>query len=109
MWRRPTAIGYLRRDVCGVAQDWDEIRIRSLAKRLGYELAKTVVFGALTDEPVTRLINVVRSLDAEAVVVPSAAHFDGGVPDRLVAVADVITVEPENTYARWAFEQLGEP
>ncbi|NEW40334.1 hypothetical protein GV794_03795 [Nocardia cyriacigeorgica] len=109
MRQRPTAVGYLRRDVSGVVQTWDEIRIRGLAKRFGYDLAKTVVFGSVTDHPVTRLINVVRSLDAEAVVVPGLGHFEGEVPGRLVSVADLITVKPENTYARWAFEQLTQP
>lgn len=97
---RPTAIGYLRRDVSGISQAWDEIQIRSIAKRFGYELAKTVVFGPDTDEPVDRLLNVVRNVCADAVIVPSAAHFGGVVPDRLVRVCDVITMSPENTYAR---------
>jgi hypothetical protein len=99
---RPTAIGYLRRDVSGVSQTWDEIQIRSVAKRLGYELAKTVVFGPETDSPLSRLMNVVRRVDVDAVIVPSVRHFGGEVSSELVKVVDVITVSPENTYARWA-------
>ncbi|WP_051022214.1 hypothetical protein [Nocardia pneumoniae] len=99
---RPTAIGYLRRDVSGVSQTWDEIQIRSLAKRLGYELAKTVVFGPKTDCPLSRLLNVVRRIDVDAVIVPNSRHFGADVPAELVKVVDVITVQPENTYARWA-------
>ncbi|WP_433655647.1 hypothetical protein ACQPW1_32505 [Nocardia sp. CA-128927] len=107
MRQRPTAIGYLRRDVSGVSQPWHETQIRSLAKRLGYELAKTVVFGPDTDEPVERLLNVVRAVEAEAVVVPSAEHFGGKVPERVVRVCDVITVSPQYTYARsYAFPFL---
>ncbi|WP_405137102.1 recombinase family protein [Nocardia sp. NBC_01388] len=98
----PTAIGYLRRDVSGFRQDWDETRIRSRAKRLGYDLAKIVVFGPNTDAPLERLINVVRNVDADAVIVPTATHFDGAeIPAPLVNVAEVITVDPEQTYARW--------
>ncbi|WP_328411738.1 hypothetical protein [Nocardia sp. NBC_00403] len=41
---KPTAIGYLRSDISGTAQNWDEIRMRSLAKRYGYDLAKNIVF-----------------------------------------------------------------
>lgn len=97
----PTAIGYLRSDVSRARQPWDEERIRSLAKRFGYALAKTVVFGPHTDDPVRRVLNVVRAVDAEAVFVPGLDHFAGVVPDGLVAVADVITVDTEETYARW--------
>ncbi|MGK8553051.1 hypothetical protein [Nocardia gipuzkoensis] len=101
---RPTAIGYLRRDVSGASQTWDEIQIRSLAKRLGYELAKTVVFGPRTDCPLSRLLNVVRRIDVDAVIVPNPQHFGADVPTELVKVVDVITVQPENTYARRAFD-----
>ncbi|NNH75021.1 hypothetical protein HLB23_35105 [Nocardia uniformis] len=84
---QPTAIGYLRRDVSGIRQEWDETHIRSLARRFGYDLAKIVAFGPDTDAPITRLINVARTVDA--VIVPSVEHFDGGaVPGPLVKVAD---------------------
>ncbi|GAB0107692.1 hypothetical protein JMUB6875_66890 [Nocardia sp. JMUB6875] len=97
----PTAIAYLRSDISGARQSWDETNNRSTAKRLGYDLAKTVVFTQHTDDPIQRLINVARRLGADAVVVPSLAHFGGQIPAQLVAVADVITVEPHQTYARW--------
>ncbi|WP_255222307.1 hypothetical protein [Nocardia otitidiscaviarum] len=71
-----------------------------MAKRLGYNLARTVVFSQHTDDPIGRLINVVRNLGAEAVVVPSLDHLGGTAPAALVQVADVITVEPHHTYAR---------
>ncbi|WP_433656509.1 hypothetical protein ACQPW1_35140 [Nocardia sp. CA-128927] len=101
MWGRPTAIGYLRRDVSGVSQVWDETQIRSVAKRLGYELAKIVVFGAQTDDPIPQLLNTIERVDADAVVTPALAHL-GDELDQVVRVCDVITVNPENTYARWA-------
>ncbi|MFE9576688.1 hypothetical protein ACFYO1_09925 [Nocardia sp. NPDC006044] len=76
---------------------------------MGYELAKTVVFGAETDEPVERLLNVIRAVGAEAVVVPNAEHFGGTVPERVVRVCDVITVSPHYTYARsYASPVLGD-
>ena len=107
MRARPTAIGYLRRDVSGISQEWDEIQVRSIAKRLGYDLAKTVVFGCETDHPGRRLLNVVRTIDADVVIVPSAEHFGGAIPDLLVQACDVVTVSPENTYARWPLPVLG--
>ncbi|MEV6555013.1 hypothetical protein AB0M22_04795 [Nocardia sp. NPDC051756] len=100
MWGRPTAIGYLRRDVSGVSQVWDETQIRSVAKRLGYELTKIVVFGAQTEQPVQQLLNAIERVDADAVVMPNLTHLADEL-DRVVRVCDVITVNPENTYARW--------
>ncbi|MBF6129014.1 hypothetical protein [Nocardia brasiliensis] len=100
MRRRPAAIGYLRRDVSGARQQWDEVLIRSLAQRFGYDLAKTVVFGAETDDVLHRLTTVAQRLGVDAVIVPGAAHFEGGVPEQLVQICDVITVAPEYTYAR---------
>ncbi len=99
---KPVAIGYLRRDIVGVAQGWNETQIRSVARRLGYNLAKTVVFSAKTTNPIPELIAVARRGKADAVIVPSATHFDGdAIPDELTQVVDVITVSPEETYARW--------
>ncbi|MEC3919300.1 hypothetical protein [Nocardia sp. CDC160] len=103
------AIGYLRTDVSGHSQQWDETRMRSLAARLGYNLRKTVAFSEHTHEPIQRLVNVVRNLGAEAVIVPGPQHFDRHeVPPELVQVADVITVDPETTYARRATGELPE-
>ncbi|WP_378733670.1 hypothetical protein [Nocardia brasiliensis] len=102
---KPTAVGYLREDIAGVAQAWNETQMRSLAKRLGYNLTKTVVFGANTEHPIPELISVARQVKADAVVVPSVTHFDGNaVPDELTRVADVVTVSPEQTYARWTLK-----
>lgn len=100
--RKPRALGYLRKDKSGVRQRWDEEQIRSLADRFGYFLHKTVVFGLAVDDPVGELVCVVERADAEAVFVPSLEHFDGCVPRALVSVADVVTVVPRYTYARWA-------
>ncbi|QUN16347.1 hypothetical protein [Nocardia seriolae] len=97
----PTAIVYLRSDVSGARQQWDEMQARSLGKRLGYTVAKTVVFGEHVEQPIQRLANVVRRMQADAVVVPSLEHLGGTVPDGLLRVVDVITVEPHDTYARW--------
>ncbi|MBH0777369.1 2'-5' RNA ligase family protein [Nocardia bovistercoris] len=101
MRTEPTAIGYLRKDVSGIHQQWDETRIRSHAKRLGYELTKTVTFSNATDDPETRLINVIRALDIDAVVAPSLAHFGGTVPERLIRACELNVLAPEPaTYAR---------
>ncbi|WP_433732519.1 hypothetical protein ACQP0C_09500 [Nocardia sp. CA-129566] len=98
MRQRPTAIGYLRTDVSGVSQAWDEIQIRSRAMRLGYELAKTVTFGAHTDSPLSRLLNVVRQMDVDAVITPNLEHLGGNVPAELVRMCEINTVTPPETY-----------
>lgn len=97
---RPPAIGYLRTDVSGARRVWHEIQIRTVAERLGYRLAKTIVFGEFTADPISKLIAVVEKAEADAVVIPSAEHVGGDIPEALVSAADVITVSPEATYAR---------
>ena len=97
------AIGYLRREISGVRQPWDEDQMRSLAKRLGYNMRKIVTFTDRVYDAEGRLRNVAVQLGVDAVFVPSVAHLNGRVvPTELVRVVDVITVEPECTYARWA-------
>ncbi|AYF77150.1 hypothetical protein D7D52_28785 [Nocardia yunnanensis] len=99
---RPTAVGYLRCDVSGAQQQWDEDQIRSVAKRMGYDLAKIVVVdGRGNERPLVGLKTTVTRLGAEAVFTASLAHFPGeDVPADLVRSVDVVTVSPENTYAR---------
>lgn len=97
---KPIALGYLRSDYSGAAQSWDEIRMRSLAKRYGYDLAKTIVFTARTADPITALVTIVRRIGAEAVFVPHQRHLGAEIPHILVGNCDVITVDDESTYAR---------
>jgi hypothetical protein len=105
----PPAIGYLRADVSGVSQAWDETRIRSLARRFGYDLGRIVVFHARTDDPMRRLLNVVTNTEAEAVFAPSEKHFGGAVPQSLINVCDVVTVDDEQTCSRDLAAKLRPP
>ncbi|MFF5036626.1 hypothetical protein [Nocardia salmonicida] len=100
---KPIAIGYLRSDISGTAQNWDEIRIRSLAKRYGYDLAKTIVFTPRTPDPITRLITTAHRTAAEAIFTPHLAHLGTELPSIIIRTCDVITVDDENTYARAYF------
>ncbi|MFD5174374.1 hypothetical protein ACFWM1_01090 [Nocardia sp. NPDC058379] len=97
---KPPAIGYLRRDISGVAQSWDETQIRSLAERLGYRFTKTVVFSDRTMDPLGRLLDVVTTTEAAAVVTPDLTHLGADLPHRLLAACDIVTVSPEITHAR---------
>ncbi|SUA76817.1 Uncharacterised protein [Nocardia otitidiscaviarum] len=99
---RATAIGYLRTDVSGPAQFRDESRIRESAARLGYDFADTIVYDPKFGRPpLARLKAQATRLDAAAVIVPGAEHFEGGhIPESLIGQVDVITVTPEAAYAR---------
>ncbi|MBF6169911.1 hypothetical protein [Nocardia blacklockiae] len=101
------ALGYLRTDISRQRQQWDEAQIRSLARRLGYNLCKTIAFSHRTDDPLGQLARAVAGLRAEAVLVPSADHFDcGTIPEELIRITDVITITPQHTYARWPTGEL---
>ncbi|MEV6095247.1 hypothetical protein [Nocardia sp. NPDC051981] len=108
---KPTCLGYLRTDVSGVAQLWDQSQIRKLATRLGYDFADMVIYDPRFGRPpLARLKAQVTRLDAEAVIVPSPEHFQGGeIPGTLVQQLDVITVTPEETYARRTMPPLRDP
>ncbi|MFE3058802.1 hypothetical protein [Nocardia sp. NPDC059239] len=105
---KPTCLGYLRTDVSGVAQLWDQSQIRKLATRLGYDFADMVVYDPrFVRPPLARLRAQATRLDAEAVIVPSPEHFEGAeIPGTLVQQLDVITVNPEQTYARRAMPPI---
>ncbi|MGW4351397.1 hypothetical protein ACWELJ_04835 [Nocardia sp. NPDC004582] len=94
---RPTALGYLRTDVSGIGQLWDESQIRQTATRLGFDLAAIVLYDPLTGRPpLARLKAQATRLAAEAVIVPGLAHFeDGRIPPSITPKLDVITVTPE--------------
>ncbi|MBF6179811.1 hypothetical protein [Nocardia otitidiscaviarum] len=99
---RPTAIGYLRSDISGLRQAWDESQIRSLAARRGFDFAKMIVLDGRTGKPpLAALKSTITRISASAVFVPSTAHFDGDtVPPALLNVVSVITIDPDNTYPR---------
>ncbi|MGW4123640.1 hypothetical protein [Nocardia sp. NPDC004711] len=97
----PSAVGFLRSDVSGLSQPQDELKIRRAAKRTGYDLSRTIVFSERTKDRAHRLRVAITRLGVDAVIVPSAAHFDDHeIPAEVLAVATVITVSPGNTRHR---------
>lgn len=104
----PTAVGFLRSDISESRRQWDEGRIKNLAFRLGYDLRKIVVFGPHTDRPIHRLRVLVSRLDVDAIITPNLEHLGGVAPDEIVQFADVITVETQETYARWIIAPVRE-
>ncbi|MEU0542607.1 hypothetical protein ABZ319_22300 [Nocardia sp. NPDC005978] len=99
---RPTALGYLRVDVSGIGQLWDEACIRRLATRLGYDFAALVIYDPNSGRPpLSRVKAQATRLAAEAVIVPGPAHFPGArIPLALLDRLDVITCTPEETHSR---------
>jgi len=90
--RAEPALGYLRADLSGIRQPWDEIRMRHLAPRLGYTLSKTIVFTAATDNRIERLLEQIERQGARAVFVPHPGHLEGRlelVRDRVDVVVDL--------------------
>jgi hypothetical protein len=96
---RPRAIGFLRTDIAGSHQKWMETTMRSLAKRLGYELCKTIALSAKTDDPIGLLLDQIERTRAEAVIVPGRAHLDGHI-ERVMRRADVV-FDVDDVEARW--------
>ncbi|WP_330179964.1 hypothetical protein OHB26_26535 [Nocardia sp. NBC_01503] len=99
---RPTAIGYVRSDISGARQAWDETKVRSTAALRGFDFAKMIVIDGRTGKPLLAgLKATIARINAEAVFVPSTTHFEGGtVPGDLRQAVDVFTVSPENVYSR---------
>lgn len=109
---RPIAVGFLRTDLSGTRQAWDETQLRSMAKRHGYDLAKTVAVSGRSGDPVAQLHDTVLGVRAEAVYVPSLDHLGGDVPPVLTkALVEVTAVDTGDTYAprvATVFEVRGE-
>ncbi|GAB0102735.1 hypothetical protein JMUB6875_17050 [Nocardia sp. JMUB6875] len=74
--------------------------MRSLAQQMGYDYRKTLVFGPEVADKAHRVRVAVSRTRSVAVFVPSIEHLEGGIPGEIIEVADVVTVAPENTYAR---------
>lgn len=93
--RAEPALGYLRADLSGIRQPWHEIRMRHLAPRLGYNLSKTIVFTAATDNRIERLLAQIERHGARAVFVPDPAHLEEGLEVIRARVGVVVDLEQE--------------
>ncbi len=98
--RRYRAIGYINVHTSGPRLDWDDQQLRSVAKRLGYTLMKTMTSTGSLD-PVGLLITMVQATGADAVLVPDLSHLDGADLGWLALVADVIPIDdPDQALTR---------
>jgi hypothetical protein len=90
----PTALGWVDEDT-STAPDWHRAQVRRLAQRLGYRL--------VWPDPasVLHIADQVRNTAADAVIMPAPDHLDPIALARVMDVADVETVSPRLSYARW--------
>ncbi|MEU6564617.1 hypothetical protein [Nocardia nova] len=91
---RPIALGWIHPD--SETADWDMARVRRLARHLGYTLVRSPETSRIP------LADQVRATRAEAVITPSTDHLGILTLHAVMCVADVETVSPRLSFARWA-------
>jgi hypothetical protein len=87
-------LGWIDPDVTGMPE-WEAAQVRRLARRLGYA---PVWPPDLTLAP---LVDQVRAAEVDAVITPSPLHLDVLMLHAVMCVADVETVAPRLSFARW--------
>lgn len=96
---RPIAFGWIDEDVSN-APSWDQAQVLRLAKRLGYELI-------WPDEcSVLSVADQARNAGAEVVILPAPDHLGPVELNRVMDVADVETVLPRLSFARWVYGKV---
>ncbi|MGV9635747.1 hypothetical protein ACWDO0_16310 [Nocardia rhamnosiphila] len=91
---QPRALGWINAEV-STAPDRDKAAVQRLADRLGYLLVWPDEISVL---PVSAQLH---SLGADTVLMPSPEHLDPLELNRVMDVADVETVNPRLSFARW--------
>ncbi|MGW0251153.1 hypothetical protein ACWDYH_31440 [Nocardia goodfellowii] len=105
MSERPSAIGYLRKDISRDNQKWDESLMRTAAGGRGYNLRKTMAVSSQTETSVQALAAMLDRVGAAIVVTPALSHFD----DRVIPAGItrlVLTVDSNQIYDPTAWEEL---
>ncbi|MGW5225224.1 hypothetical protein ACWEP5_09820 [Nocardia niigatensis] len=94
-------IGFLRPDVSGEVWSEDEAQIHALAAEHGWSVI--LMYYGDPDRPggavINRLMNLSYSEHANAVIAPSADHFEPGDIPALVKITDLICVDTGTRYA----------
>lgn len=100
MRSRPTALGWVDTNV-STAHKWDCAQIVRLARHLGYALV-------WPEASLLPLVDLVRTADVDALIVPSPAHLHPIELNAVMGVAAVEIVLPRISFARWAFAHPAE-
>ncbi|RDI47022.1 hypothetical protein [Nocardia mexicana] len=93
MRANPTAFAWVDTDVSPWGE-WENARVRQLARRLGYAL----YWPGPSTLP---LVDQVRAADVDAVITPSPGHLDAIQLHALMCIVDVETATPRMSFARW--------
>ncbi|NKY88360.1 hypothetical protein [Nocardia veterana] len=94
MRNQPTALAWIDPEMT-TSPAWDAAQLRRLARRLGYVLLWP------TSVPTVPLIDQVRTADVDAILMPTPAHLDALMLDRLMHLVDIETARPRMSFARW--------
>lgn len=97
---RPTAFGWVDEDVSN-APESDRARVRRLADRLGYRIIWPDGSSLLT------VADQVRNSGTDVVILPAPDHLGPLELSRVMDVADVETVLPRLSFARWSIAGAG--
>lgn len=95
MRRHPTALAWVDPAV-SAAPDGHRAQVQRLARHLGY-----VVIWAQADS-VLSMAEQTRAVDADAVITPSPEQLDVLTLNAVMSIADVETVCPRLSFARWS-------
>ncbi|WP_405497497.1 hypothetical protein [Nocardia sp. NBC_00511] len=93
------AVGFLRRDVSGPMRRRHEDAIHAAATRHGYTICLMVLAAPEREAVVQRLMTLIWNEAVDAIVAPSADHFEHGDIEALIKFADVICADSGARYA----------
>ncbi|MEU1986045.1 hypothetical protein [Nocardia sp. NPDC019395] len=83
------------------APDWDRAQLSRFARRLGYSIVWP------DEHSVLPVAVQARNAGADVVVLPAPDHLDPLELNRVMDVADVETVLPRLSFARWSMAGTG--
>nr|WP_280397609.1 hypothetical protein [Nocardia carnea] len=89
------AFGWVDDDV-STSPEWDRAQVSRLARHLGYRIIWPDVYSVL---PVA---DQVRNAQADVVILPAPDHLGPLELNRVMDMADVETVRPRLSFARWS-------
>jgi hypothetical protein len=93
------AFGWIDYDISR-APESDRDRIRRLADQLGYRLVWPC------ERSVLRVVDQVRNAEADLLILPAPGHLSPLELNEVMDIADVETVRPRLSFARWAPRQV---
>ncbi|MGI5216767.1 hypothetical protein [Nocardia sp. CA-290969] len=93
------AFGWIDYDISR-APESDRDRIRRLADQLGYRLVWPC------ERSVLRVVDQVRNAEADLLILPAPGHLSPLELNEVLDIADVETVLPRLSFARWTHRQV---